>query len=89
LLFVFCTSATAGKRLAALLQSLIAALNAKEIPTGAGLIESFNREAVNKALAAFTEALDQTVQLPVDESVLDQVGGWVTYVIGCKAVQNR
>lgn len=64
--------ALTGKRLAALLQSLIAALNAKEIPTGAGLIESFNREAVSKALAAFTEALDQAVQLPVDESVLDQ-----------------
>ncbi|WIA19894.1 hypothetical protein OEZ85_005794 [Tetradesmus obliquus] len=64
--------ALTGKRLAALLQSLIAALNAKEIPTGAGLIDSFNREAVSKALAAFTEALDQAVQLPVDESVLDQ-----------------
>jgi hypothetical protein len=64
----------AGKRLAVLLQSLVAALNAKEIPTGAGLIESFNREAVSKALAAFTEALDQAVQLPVDATVLDQVG---------------
>ncbi|WIA40191.1 hypothetical protein OEZ86_013580 [Tetradesmus obliquus] len=64
--------ALTGKRLAALLQSLIAALNAKEIPTGAGLIASFNREAVSKALAAFTEALDQAVQLPVDASVLDQ-----------------
>ncbi|KAF6248953.1 guanylate-binding protein [Scenedesmus sp. NREL 46B-D3] len=61
-----------GKRLAALLQSLVAALNAKEIPTGAGLIDSFNREAVSKALAAFTAALDQAVQLPVDEAVLDQ-----------------
>eukprot|EP00882_Tetradesmus_deserticola_P022407 GHRQ01024311.1.p1 GENE.GHRQ01024311.1~~GHRQ01024311.1.p1 ORF type:complete len:488 (+),score=152.10 GHRQ01024311.1:293-1756(+) len=61
-----------GKRLAALLQSLVTALNAKDIPTGAGLIDSFNREAVSKALAAFSAALDRAVQLPVDEPVLDQ-----------------
>jgi hypothetical protein len=36
---------------------------------------------VSKALAAFTATLDQAVQLPVDESVLDQVNGVETYVV--------
>lgn len=63
----------AGKKLAELLQSLVKALNAKEIPTGAGLIESFNQEAVNKALAAFVRKMDSAVQLPVNEDVLAQV----------------
>jgi len=42
-----------GKELAALLQGLVTALNAKEIPTGAGLIDSFNKEIVNKALQLY------------------------------------
>lgn len=63
----------AGKKLAELLQSLVKALNAKEIPTGAGLIESFNQEAVNNALAAFVKKMDSAVQLPVNEDVLAQV----------------
>eukprot|EP00879_Flechtneria_rotunda_P018322 GHRR01019219.1.p1 GENE.GHRR01019219.1~~GHRR01019219.1.p1 ORF type:complete len:405 (+),score=112.09 GHRR01019219.1:767-1981(+) len=61
-----------GKQLAQLLQSLVVALNAKEIPTGAGLIESFNREIVNKALHLYTQKLDAAVKLPVDEKVLAQ-----------------
>jgi hypothetical protein len=50
-------------------------------PAGAvSLIESFNREAVAKALVAFTEALDQALQLPVDDTVLDQVGAcWLLH----------
>lgn len=64
-----------GKTLAQLLQSLISALNAKEIPTGASLIESFNREIVAKALAQYVSQLDAAVQLPVEASALDQVGG--------------
>jgi len=63
-----------GKSLARLLQSLITALNAKEIPTGASLIESFNREIVAKALQQYVAQLDSAVQLPVDADVLEQVG---------------
>lgn len=62
-----------GKALANLLQTLVAALNAKEIPTGAGLIESFNREIVTKALELYQQKLDGAVELPVDEHVLEQV----------------
>lgn len=62
-----------GKTLGSLLQSLVAALNAKEIPTGAGLIESFNREIVMKALQLYQQKLDAAVTLPVDEEVLTQV----------------
>jgi hypothetical protein len=62
-----------GKTLARLLQSLISALNAKEIPTGASLIESFNREIVAKALQLYVAKLDAAVQLPVDADALEQV----------------
>eukprot|EP00775_Hariotina_reticulata_P007219 gene7219-7432_t len=64
--------ALTGKDLAALLQNLVTALNAKEIPTGAGLIDSFNREIVSKALQLYVSNLDAAVQLPVDEAVLAQ-----------------
>lgn len=63
-----------GKTLARLLQSLVTALNAKDIPTGAGLIESFNREIVSKALQMYQQKLDDGVKLPADEAALDQVG---------------
>jgi hypothetical protein len=62
-----------GKTLARLLQSLITALNAKEIPTGASLIESFNREIVTKALQLYVLSLDAALQLPVDSEALEQV----------------
>lgn len=62
-----------GKTLARLLQSLITALNAKEIPTGASLIESFNREIVTKALQLYVSTLDAALQLPVDSEALEQV----------------
>lgn len=62
-----------GKTLARLLQSLISALNAKEIPTGASLIDSFNREIVAKALQLYVAKLDAAVKLPVDADALEQV----------------
>lgn len=71
--YALCAKYSAGKRLASLLQSLVKALNAKEIPTGAGLIESFNREAVNKALDVFVQRLEAAVTLPVAEEDLAQV----------------
>lgn len=63
-----------GKTLARLLQSLITALNAKEIPTGASLIESFNREIVAKALQLYVSKLDAAVRLPIDADELEKVG---------------
>jgi hypothetical protein len=62
-----------GKELAALLHNLVTALNAKEIPTGAGLIDSFNKEVVNKALQLYVSTLDAAVHLPVDEVALAKV----------------
>jgi hypothetical protein len=52
-----------------------AALNAKEIPTGASLIESFNREIVTKAMQLYVEKLDAAVKLPVDAEELEKVRG--------------
>lgn len=65
--------ALTGKELAALLHNLVTALNAKEIPTGAGLIDSFNKEIVNKALQLYVSKLDAAVHLPVDDVALAQV----------------
>lgn len=73
-----------GKTLARLLQSLISALNAKEIPTGASLIESFNREIVAKALQLYVATLDAAVKLPVDADALEQVCVWGGAAGGCQ-----
>jgi hypothetical protein len=64
-----------GEQLADLLQSLVSALNAKDIPTAAGLIESFNREVITKALAEYSKHMD-ALKLPMPEAQLGQVGPW-------------
>jgi hypothetical protein len=65
-------SVLTGTQLADLLQSLVAALNAKEIPSAAGLIESFNREVITKALAEYARRMDE-VKLPLQVEKLAEV----------------
>jgi hypothetical protein len=65
-----------GSQLAQLLSSLVSALNEKEIPTSASLIEAFNRELISKSLDAYNSKVE-AVQLPLEEEKLQQVGaGW-------------
>ncbi|GBF99137.1 hypothetical protein Rsub_12029 [Raphidocelis subcapitata] len=65
------TQAFSGGQLADLLTDLIAALNAKELPTGASLLESFNQQLVGRALASYTAAMDG-VAVPIDEADLEK-----------------
>lgn len=65
-----------GAQLADLIKSLVNALNAKEIPTAASLIESFNSELINKAMQEYNHDMD-TIKLPIDEQELEKVIGLV------------
>eukprot|EP00877_Chromochloris_zofingiensis_P014120 jgi/Chrzof1/8962/Cz03g31040.t1 len=60
-----------GAQLADLIKSLVNALNAKEIPTAASLIESFNSELINKAMQEYNHDMD-TIKLPIDEQELEK-----------------
>ena len=78
-------SVLTGAQLADLLQSLVSALNAKEIPTAAGLIESFNREIIGKALAEYARKMD-AVKLPVQAEKLAEVRHMVLSAWSCSFI---
>lgn len=59
-------------QLASLLAELVAALNEKEIPTGASLLESFNAQLVARAMRGYAAAMDG-VGVPIDEAELGKV----------------
>ncbi|KAG2485718.1 hypothetical protein HYH03_015602 [Edaphochlamys debaryana] len=58
-----------GAALAGLVTKMVDALNEQEIPTGASLLASFNRDLLARCAANYTAAL-AAVQLPADESDL-------------------
>lgn len=60
------------RQLADLLVDLIRALNDKEIPTGASLLESFNQQLVGRALAEYTRRMD-AVKVPLSQEDLLKV----------------
>ncbi|GAB4814626.1 hypothetical protein N2152v2_001672 [Parachlorella kessleri] len=58
-----------GAGLASLVRRVVAALNAREIPTAGSLVEYFNRELVGTCRDSFVASLER-VALPVNESAL-------------------
>lgn len=62
------------------MQDLIKALNEKEIPTGASLLESFNQQLVSRAMKGYMAVMDG-VAVPIDEDDLTKVCGGVYGVL--------
>lgn len=60
-----------GSQLSELLIDLVKALNEKEIPTGASLLESFNQQLVGRALDSYTARMD-ALKVPTTEERLQE-----------------
>ena len=58
-----------GPSLAALIERSVTALNEGDFPSAGNVVDSFNRDALERHMASYASAMDG-VRLPVDEEAL-------------------
>lgn len=61
-----------GVDLAALLSSMVKALNAKELPTASSLVESFNQELLGRSLEVYVTHMDKQLKLPCEDNEFEK-----------------